>query len=61
MIYWIYMKHFICTGGCEGVSDKPGACQAESCPLHKHMLQECDCKDEGHYGAFEKAKKTAKK
>ena len=43
-------KHFICTGGCKGVSDKPGVCQAENCPKHRHPLEPCDCKDGKHYG-----------
>jgi len=46
------MPHYICTGGCQGVSDKPGVCQAESCPLHSHELKECDCVDGQHHGAF---------
>lgn len=43
-------KHYICTGGCMGVSDKPGLCQAKNCPKHKHPLELCDCKDGKHYG-----------
>jgi len=37
------MKHYICTGGCKGVSEVPGTCQMESCPLYTHPLTECDC------------------
>lgn len=50
-------KHYICTGGCKGVSDKPGVCQTEGCPKHKHQLKECDCTDGKHYGAFDDKKK----
>ena len=42
------MKHYICTGGCEGVSEKPGVCQDETCPKHDRPLTECDCADGGH-------------
>ncbi|HXK38933.1 MAG TPA: hypothetical protein VJ043_02495 [Candidatus Paceibacterota bacterium] len=42
------MKHHICTGGCEGVSDKPGTCQATTCPKHGKPLTECDCADAKH-------------
>ncbi|MBI4079618.1 hypothetical protein HY414_00075 [Candidatus Kaiserbacteria bacterium] len=41
-------KHYICTGGCEGVSDKPGVCQAEDCPKHGQPLDECNCEDGRH-------------
>ena len=42
------MKHYICTGGCKGVSDKPGVCQAEGCPKHGQPLTECNCTDGKH-------------
>ena len=42
------MPHYICTGGCEGVSDTPGVCQADDCSKHKHPLQECSCTDDKH-------------
>lgn len=41
-ILYIYVfgknKHFICTGGCKGVSDKPGVCQAKNCPKYGYPL-----------------------
>lgn len=40
--------HYICTGGCEGVSNTPGTCQAEGCALHQHPLKECHCTDGQH-------------
>ena len=43
-------QHYICTGGCGGVSDKPGVCQAEGCPKHGHILESCDCADGKHHG-----------
>lgn len=28
------MAHYMCTGGCGGLSNKSGTCQAETCPKH---------------------------
>ena len=42
------MTHYICTGSCKGVSDKPGNCGAESCELYGKPLKECDCTDDTH-------------
>lgn len=42
------MTHYICTGGCNGVSDKPGVCQDEKCPKHGKPLTECGCTDNKH-------------
>ena len=47
------MSHYICTGGCQGESDKAGVCNAESCVRHNQPLTECDCEDGKHYGAFD--------
>lgn len=44
------MIHYICTGTCKGVSDKPGVCQTEGCPKHHAPLEPCDCADGKHYG-----------
>ncbi|MDO8536754.1 MAG: hypothetical protein Q7R94_00720 [bacterium] len=44
------MKHYICTGDCKGVSDKPGVCEAQDCPKHGKPLEECDCVGGKHYG-----------
>lgn len=41
-------KHYICLGGCRGVSDTPGVCQAPDCDNHKHELVECNCTDGKH-------------
>lgn len=41
-------KHYICTGGCQGVSDKLGVCQAEDCPDYQKPLKECNCEDGLH-------------
>ncbi len=48
------MEHFICKGGCKGVSEKPGACSAEDCPSYQQPLEKCACEDEKHDGAFDK-------
>ncbi len=42
------MTHYICTGGCNGISDKPGVCQDEKCPKHGKQLTECGCADNKH-------------
>ena len=41
-------KHYICTGGCGGVSETTGVCQAEDCPDHGKPLKECGCSDGKH-------------
>lgn len=43
------MSHFICTGGCNGVAETPGICQAEDCPKHGEALIPCDCTDGEHH------------
>ncbi len=45
------MTHYICKGGCGGVSNEAGVCQAESCPNHFELLEECDCADGKHGGS----------
>lgn len=44
------MTHYICTGGCGGVSEVSGVCRSEICPLHGKPLVSCDCIDGKHYG-----------
>ncbi|MEK7588548.1 MAG: hypothetical protein AAB438_01900 [Patescibacteria group bacterium] len=41
-------KHFVCLGGCEGVSENPGVCKAPDCANHDHELVECNCMDGMH-------------
>lgn len=49
------MTHYVCTGGCKGVSNDAGTvCKAEDCPRHDHPLTPCDCEDKGHREAFAK-------
>ncbi|MBP6926523.1 MAG: hypothetical protein KBB70_02375 [Candidatus Pacebacteria bacterium] len=43
-------SHYICTGGCMGVADKPGVCQAPVCLKHGLPLTKCDCVDATHQG-----------
>ncbi|MDR3642507.1 MAG: hypothetical protein P4L74_02655 [Candidatus Doudnabacteria bacterium] len=52
------MTHYVCTGGCGGVSDTPGVCNAESCSLHGQPLKECNCTDGLHKEAFDSAHGT---
>lgn len=42
-------KHYVCTGGCKGVSPSVGTCQAEDCAKHNQDLVECMCTDSMHY------------
>ena len=44
------MEHYICTGGCAGVSETAGTCQAGDCPKYSQQLESCDCTDGKHYG-----------
>lgn len=47
-------EHYICTGGCSGVSPAPGTCNADDCQKFNEPLEPCDCEDGKHNGAFEK-------
>lgn len=40
--------HYICLGGCRGVSKVPGVCRAPDCVNHNHELVKCDCIDGLH-------------
>ena len=42
-------EHYVCLGGCRGVSRVPGVCQAPDCANHQHELVKCDCTDGLHY------------
>ena len=54
------MNHYICTGGCKGVSDKPGTCQAKDCAKYGKNLDRCTCGDGNHEGR-QKTKDLEKK
>ncbi|MBP6884267.1 MAG: hypothetical protein KBC17_00400 [Candidatus Pacebacteria bacterium] len=43
-------KHYVCNGGCNGVSDTEGVCGAETCAKHGQPLLECSCQDGMHEG-----------
>lgn len=42
------MKHYICTGGCNGVLEEEGICLADGCSKQYEMLTACDCEDGKH-------------
>lgn len=42
-------KHYICLGGCKGVSKVPGLCTSPNCANHEHNLVPCDCEDDKHH------------
>ncbi len=42
--------HYVCTGGCGGVSPEPKNCGSETCSKHNHPLTPCSCTDGEHKG-----------
>ena len=50
------MKHFVCTGDCDGESSTPGVCQSEECAKEGQTLVPCDCEDGLHEGAEDASK-----
>lgn len=44
-----YKEHYICLGGCEGVSSTPGVCQTDSCESYGESLTSCGCTDGAHH------------
>lgn len=47
------MTHFICTGGCGGISDQAGTCQVRDCMKYHAPLTACHCEDEKHLEAMD--------
>ncbi|TSC77473.1 MAG: hypothetical protein G01um101433_583 [Parcubacteria group bacterium Gr01-1014_33] len=56
--FQIIMEHYICKGGCKGVSDTAGVCQTKGCPNYGKPLEKCDCGDGKHHGRFEDEKEV---
>ncbi len=46
-------SHFICIGGCKGVSGMAGVCEDVECADFGQPLDACDCHDGKHYGAHD--------
>ena len=46
------MEHYICDGGCGGVSNKPGVCDTSGCTDFGRPLEKCSCQD-GKHGVHE--------
>ena len=42
------MKHYVCTGGCGGVSEEAGVCDSDGCSKVGRPLQPCECEDGTH-------------
>ncbi len=40
--------HYVCIGGCQGVAEEKGVCQAPNCKDYHKDLKECDCEDGKH-------------
>ena len=53
------MEHYVCTGGCGGVSGTPGVCQTEGCPNFGKPLALCGCGD-GEHAEVKEREETAK-
>ena len=47
------MQHYVCTGGCNGESEKPGVCENEFCGKEGHSLISCECADGLHSKVLE--------
>ena len=45
--------HYVCTGGCLGVSKTPGVCNSWNCEKKGHTLIECNCIDGKHEGVVD--------
>ena len=43
------MSHFICKGGCGGVSEFEGFCETDGCSNQWQPLESCDCSDGKHF------------
>jgi hypothetical protein len=42
------LKHYKCSGTCQGSSEKPGVCEAQDCDKFGEALEECNCQDGTH-------------
>ena len=42
------MTHYICMGGCGGVSEESGICETDGCANQYELLEECTCEDGKH-------------
>lgn len=43
------MSHFVCKGGCGGVSEIEGFCETDGCSNQWQSLENCDCQDGKHF------------
>lgn len=43
-----FMTHYVCKGGCGGVLDEIGVCEADGCANQWEMMEECSCTDGKH-------------
>ena len=44
--------HYVCTGGCNDVSDEPRTCQTKDCMKYHQPMTACHCEDGLHEEAF---------
>ncbi len=52
------MTHYVCSGSCGGVSDKPLNCQMKNCSKYNKPLIKCECSDGKHEELFESESNT---
>lgn len=52
------MTHYVCTGGCGGVSEQPAACQMKDCIKYEQAMAVCHCTDGQHAEAFANPNRT---
>ena len=46
---FLNMSHFICKGGCGGVSEIDGFCETDGCSNQWQPLEDCNCLDGKHF------------
>jgi hypothetical protein len=53
------MTHYVCTGGCNWVSDLPATCQSKDCIKYHLPMTVCHCENGLHQEAYENPNNTA--
>jgi len=48
------MKHNICNGECDGVSEESGVCRTENCTMRDEPLKECLCPSKENHQPYKK-------
>ena len=53
------MTHYVCTGGCGGMSETPSTCDTTSCVKYHQPMTVCHCADGAHQEAYQNPNITA--